>query len=83
MSVTSALDFVSDWRNVAIVQPCVCDQTALSAPSCRMQRHRSITVNGLTSLYTGTVLVISASFQSTSYHGKEGGEIGLPHTLCA
>lgn len=64
MWVTSALDFVSDWRSVAIVQRCVCDQTALSAPSCRMQRHPSTTVNGLTSLSTGTVLVISASFQS-------------------
>lgn len=47
--VTSALDFVSDWRNVAIVQCCVCDLTALSAPSCRMQRHRSTTVNRFTS----------------------------------
>lgn len=50
MSVTSAQDLVSDWRNVAIVQRCVCDQTALSAPSCRMQRHPSPTVNGPTSL---------------------------------
>lgn len=62
MSVTSALEFVSDWRNVAIVQPCVCDQTALSAPSCRMQRHRGSTGNGPPSLGTGTGLLSSASF---------------------
>lgn len=86
MSVTSAQDFVSDWRNVAIVQRCVCDQTALSAPSCRMQRHPSTTVNGLPSPWTGAVLLISAFFphlQSISYHVKEGGKICLPHTLCS
>lgn len=70
--VTSALDFVSDWRNVAIVQSCVCDLTALSAPSCRMQRHRRTTVNRFTSQSTGTVLVTFASSQSVRYHIKAG-----------
>lgn len=83
VSLTSALDFVSDWRNVAIVQCCVCDRTALSAPSCRMRRHRSTTVNRFASQSTGTVLVTFSPFQAVKYPPQKWDLPPPTHTPCA